>query len=220
MEVPWNQIQDQSHRPWLDSAVPTILSIRLRNFSPYAITSDAHTNPNQPGPGAEVYSGRASKRCRLNGAAAILVTDASSELHHDYYNFFRLPQLPSDTCFRLRTSFLPTRFLKSFSWGCLFTGVIHYPHHNFWICCEKKYCVLSAVIILSFVLNKVFWGKMTNIIQVVKMGTYNFWQGFVSPWLLWTLPAKLLKTCRLKDQLFPALHQCSSERGYQDPGAH
>lgn len=87
---------------------------------------------------ATEHWGPASKRCRMNVAAAILVIDASPRLHHDCYNFFRLPWLPSDTCFRLRTSCLSARFLKSFSLCCFFTGIIYFPHHNFWKYVIKK----------------------------------------------------------------------------------
>lgn len=141
----------------------------------------------------------------MNVSAAILVTGTSSGVHHDHYNSFGLLQLPSDTCFRLRAIFLATRFLKSFSLCCFCTEVIHFSHHNFWeYVVEKKYCVICSH--YSFPCLKKMYPreKNDNTTEVVKMGIYDLWQGFVRSWLLWTSPAMLAKDLQAERPTLPS----------------
>lgn len=63
---------------------------------------------------------------------------------------------------------------------------------------------------------------MTNTTEVVKMGIYDFWQAFASPWLLWTLPATVAKDLQVERSAFPSsksmnlltLPQSISESGH------
>ena len=137
MVVPRNQIQDQSQRPWSDPASGQ------ESWAHSSIPFHAHSNSNQPGRSAEAHSGPVWKGCEMNAATAILVTGMSSRFHRDDHNSFCLLWLPPDTCFRLRTIFLSNRSLKSFSLWCFFTGVIHFPHHDFWKHVMKK--ILHAI---------------------------------------------------------------------------
>lgn len=69
---------------------------------------------------------------------------------------------------------------------------------------KKKYGVLSAVITLSLTLKKVFQGgNMINTTGVGKRGLYDFWQGSVSPWLLWTWPAAVAKDLQAERSALP-----------------
>lgn len=44
---------------------------------------------------------------------------------------------------------------------------------------------------------------MTSAVEVVRMGIYGFWQGFVSLWLLWTLPATYAKDLQAERSALP-----------------
>jgi len=72
----------------------------------------------------------------------------------------------------------------------------------------KKYCVLSAVITLSFALEKVFLGKKWQILQ--KLWKWAFMisdKALLAPGCSGLYQPQMLKTCRLKDQPFLALNQ-------------
>lgn len=45
---------------------------------------------------------------------------------------------------------------------------------------------------------------MTSTIQVVKMGIYDFWQGSLCPWLLWTWPATVAKDQQVARSVIPS----------------
>lgn len=73
------------------------------------------------------------------------------------------------------------------------------------ICCEKKIlCAICSNYSFLCLIISIIGEKMTNTIEVVKMGIYDFWQGFASPWLLWTLPATVAKDLQTERPAFPS----------------